>query len=424
MIIVAGAMAATMLVPSAIGAQDTGCTAQRDGDTVTLTWADNGGIHIVRRNGSWLASPGSGVDTYVDTNAPADATYLIRTWLDTESTDTDCVEGEPPPPDPPPPPPDPPPPAEVERVIHISIDGLRSDHVTATLMPELTTLITQSAATLNARTDADSTQTLPMHASQFTSRPVNGPSGHLVDFNNDNGSTIHAAAGTYVASAFDVVHDNGGFTLLYAGKSKFDFLDRSWNQVNGAPDVTGIDDGRDKIDDYRQGSPGALVQPLIDVLATTPDFEFGFFHIRTPDEIGHISGWASPEYEQAVTDADTILGTIVDAIEADPDLATTTAIIVTSDHGGPTDEFLHYDPTITENYTVPFVVWVPGTTTGTDLYALNSANRVDPGSSQPSRTDPDQPIRTSEVGNLALALLGYASIPGSVENGGQDLRLD
>ncbi len=110
LIIVAGAMAATMLVPSAIGAQDTGCTAQRDGDTVTLTWADNGGIHIVRRNGSWLASPGSGVDTYLDTNAPADATYLIRTWLDTESTDTDCVEGEPPPPDPPPPPPDPPPP--------------------------------------------------------------------------------------------------------------------------------------------------------------------------------------------------------------------------------------------------------------------------------------------------------------------------
>lgn len=125
-----------------------------------------------------------------------------------------------------------------------------------------------------------------------------------------------------------------------------------------------------------------------------------------------------------MTDADTILGTIVDAIEADPDLATTTAIIVTSDHGGPTAEFLHYDPTITENYTVPFIVWVPGTTTGTDLYALNSANRADPGSSQPSRTDPDQPIRTSEVGNLALALLGYASIPGSVENGGQDLRVD
>ena len=50
-----------------------------------------------------------------------------------------------------------------------------------------------------------------------------------------------------MASIFDVVHDHGGSTALYATKHKFQFYVRSWN-VHGAPDRVGSDDGRAKID--------------------------------------------------------------------------------------------------------------------------------------------------------------------------------
>ena len=381
---------------------------------MTLTWSDDGGVHVVRRNGRWLATPGAGTDTFVDSTAPAGASYVIRTWVDGSRTDRSCVEGEPPPP----------PTADVERVIHIGIDGLRSDHVTPAAMPALTALIGQSSSTLNARTDADRTQTLPMHASQYTSRPVLGPWGHQVSFNTDNGSTIHQAAGAYVTSVFDVVHDNGGRTAVYAGKSKFDFYDRSWNAANGAPDTTGIDNGRDKIDVYRQGAPSSLLTPFLAELQTATDLEYVFFHIRTPDEVGHRSGWASTAYVQGTTDADGILASVVDFVQADADLATTTAILVTSDHGGPTNGFLHADWTLEKNYTVPFVVWVPGRTGGADLYDLNADDRTDPGTGQPPPGDPNRPIRTSETANLVLDLLGYPAIAGSTENAAQDLDFD
>ncbi len=198
---------------------------------MTLQWLDEGGKHVLRRNDRWLATPGSGTSSYVDESSPAGATYVVRTWLGSQSADRSCIEQAPPPP----------PPGDriADRVIHVSIDGLRADHVTPELMPNLTRLMAEGASTLNARTDPAYTQTLPNHHSQFTGRSVYGVAGHQVDFNNDLNTTVHDEAGTYVASVFDVVHDHGGSTLLYAGKSKFDMIDRNWNDLNGAPDLVG-----------------------------------------------------------------------------------------------------------------------------------------------------------------------------------------
>ena len=68
----------------------TGCSATRSGNTVTLDWVDDGGRHVIRRNGSWLRTVGSNVDTYTDQNAPAGATYLIRTRRNGTLVDTPC----------------------------------------------------------------------------------------------------------------------------------------------------------------------------------------------------------------------------------------------------------------------------------------------------------------------------------------------
>ena len=68
--------------------------------------------------------------------------------------------------------------AEVDYVIHISIDGLRSDVlqnlVTASpaTYPNFTRLINESAHTFNARADLTITETIPNHLSMVTGRPV------------------------------------------------------------------------------------------------------------------------------------------------------------------------------------------------------------------------------------------------------------
>ena len=57
-----------------------GCVSTRVGDDNVVTWTDDGGLHVMRRDGSWLATPGEGVDTFVDVGGPAGASYELRTW--------------------------------------------------------------------------------------------------------------------------------------------------------------------------------------------------------------------------------------------------------------------------------------------------------------------------------------------------------
>ena len=311
----------------------------------------------------------------------------------------------------------------VSRVLHISIDGLRPDHITQQLMPNLTAFLERSTHTMNARTDPAFTKTLPNHTSQLTGRPVFGGSGHGITYNEDMGRTVHTEAGEYVASVFDVVHDNGLRTAVYAGKSKFDMVDRTWNGQNGAVDTTGTNDGRDKLDFFLRDDPEDAVDPFVAELSRTSKLAYTFFHVRSPDEFGHSDTWGSAAYREGVAEADRVFGRLVNAIDGNPEWAASTAIIVVSDHGGPLGQSLHQDESLAENYTIPFIVWAPGVAAGTDLYALNSASRQEPGTSQIG-LDAVQPIRGHDVANLALDLLGLPPVPGSVANVRQDLRIN
>lgn len=310
----------------------------------------------------------------------------------------------------------------VERVIHISIDGLRSDYVTQELMPVLHGMRQEGVSTLNARNDPSFTNTLPNHTSQVTGRPVDGPDGHGVDFNDDNGETVHEQNDRYVASVYDVVHDNGLRTAAYTGKDKFEVHRRSWNSENGAQDLTGEDDGRGKIDTYLQDSPDDAAEAFLEELDDHEDLAYTFFHIRYPDSAGHGSEWGSSEYSDAVEESDDVLGTIMAAVRSNPDWSDTTAVIVTADHGGPIGDDSHYDHELEGNYTIPFVVWAPEAKAGGDLYSLNPTSRRNPGTAEVGLSG-TQPVRGHEVGNLALDLLGLTPIPGSVFNADFDLAL-
>ena len=311
----------------------------------------------------------------------------------------------------------------IERVLHISVDGLRSDHVTAALMPSLHDLVAEGVSTLNARTAYALTQTLPNHSSQFTGRPIAGANGHGLVNNVDLGRTMHQVAGEYVSSIFDVVHDHGLATAMFVGKDKFLFHDRSWDTDHGAPDLVGADNGTDKIDLFVHGDSTQLVDDTLAAMGPGLDAAFTFFHIRQPDGAGHGHGWLSAEYEAAVQEADDLVGQLVAGIEADPELAQSTAIIVTADHGGPDVGTLHADQSNPDNYIVPFIVWAPGVPAGADLYALNPSTLADPGLGRVNNSANPQPLRTGYMANVALSLLDLPSVPGSTHNFDQTIDL-
>ena len=71
--------------------EDQTCTAAVNGASVDLVWDAVAGVndYFVRRNGSWIASPGD-VTSYTDTPPPGTHTYEIRTYLDGVVWDTLC----------------------------------------------------------------------------------------------------------------------------------------------------------------------------------------------------------------------------------------------------------------------------------------------------------------------------------------------
>lgn len=329
-------------------------------------------------------------------------------------------------------------PAPLERdfdtVLLISVDGLRSDALIAVpnSLPAFDRL-RSGRSTLNARTDPDRTITLPNHTSMLTGRFVEGDAGHRWIRNDDvlDGATIHGVHGAYVVSAFDVAHDRGAWTGIFAGKPKFHLYDDSYDGERGALDVHPPDDGRDKIDAYfMDPNPTRLTDALIPELtrADAAKKRFVLVHYAIPDLTGHAKGWdvgrGSP-YLKAVGDVDAALGRVLDAIEQDERLREHTAIVLTSDHGGGAPYRHHDQAHMWVDYVIPFLVWTHGEANRApeDLYAANTATRADPGIGRPRPSDGTlPPVRNGDAGNLCLDLLGFPPIPGSTVNAAQDLR--
>lgn len=310
-------------------------------------------------------------------------------------------------------------------VVAVSVDGMGSSYMQALIdagqLPHFRQLQEEGAFTTNARTDYDVTVTLPNHVSMATSRRIRGPGGHNWTSNTDPaaGMTIHSNRGAYVASVFDVAHDSGKRTGLWATKTKFALFNVSYDARNGAPDVTGADNGRRKLDVFvhRKSSP-ELTGDFVSAMRAQP-CHFAFVHFTETDSAGHTAGWGSDAYNAALVTIDGCLGRIMDLIATDAALKGRTALIVTADHGG--KDRGHSDATLPLDYTVPFFVWGTGIAPG-DLYAWNKGTRQSPGTGRPEYGAQPQPIRNGDVGNLALSLLGLAPIPGSHIGAGQDLR--
>lgn len=297
----------------------------------------------------------------------------------------------------------------IDSVLAISIDGLNPDALDklgSDGAPNLHAFMEAGASTLNARTEHELTITLPNHTGMVTGRRINARrGGHGVTWNDDRRRprTVQEAARGPVASVWSVVHGAGGSTALFASKTKFSLWKRSW--------PAGIDRMRIQLDNPRLTS--SVKRDLRDA-----EREFRFVHLSLPDNVGHERGFMSRAYLGAVRQVDGLVGQIVDAVEDDPDLADSTAIILTSDHGGRGAD--HSDATEEDNYRVAFMVRGPGILPGTDLYDLNPDYR-DPGDRRTSYRQSAQPVRNGDLANLALDLLDLDPVPGSEHDADLDL---
>jgi hypothetical protein len=284
------------------------------------------------------------------------------------------------------------------RVLAISVDGLNLaalGRLGKDRTPVLHRLLAEGASTRDARTERELTLTLPNHTGMVTGRRIDASrGGHGVTWNDHRPrTTVQRAAGHGVASVFSVVHTAGGESAVFTGKEKFTIFDRSWPA--GVDDLTYDED------------PLALVKAARRDLRRE-DRALTFFHLATPDVVGHDEGFMTPAYLEAVARTDRLLGMLVRAIEADEELRREVVVVLTADHGGQGRD--HFDETRYANYRVPFLVWGPGIEHA-GLYAINPDRRA-PGRSRTSYAGA-QPVRNGDLANVVTGLLGLDPVPGS-----------
>src|SRR4051794_1401863 len=166
--------------------------------------------------------------------------------------------------------------AQVDRVLVISIDGLRPDVLLRGNTPTLHKLIDTGAFSLWAQTIPVAI-TLPSHVSMLTGVV---PEKHGINFNDERATT--QAIYPNAVTLFEAAHNAGYTTALISGKAKFEVLAKpgtvDWLSVPSDPKVTDAD-----VADHA-GAVLRLHKPKV-----------MFIHFPGVDTAGHSKGWASPE---------------------------------------------------------------------------------------------------------------------------------
>ena len=310
-----------------------------------------------------------------------------------------------------------------QDVLIISIDGLRSDALTAIkpeLIPHFQRLL-EGAHTLNARTDPDFTITMPNHIGMVTSRTSKGPGGHGWSSNDPKeGDHVEEHLGAEVDNAFRQARQAGVGAAVFATKKKFRLFDWTWNDDENDPVIAPF------VMQHKETEP--VLEQLHSYLVEHKDQpDLIFVHIHDMDTRGHADGWNMTKdspYLQTLAAVDAKLGELLAVIDAQPELAASTAIVLTADHGGGVPYLNHHGQGLQwVNYMIPFVVWTSDGQARGDLYALNPNGRQDPSFQAPGLEAWPPPVRNLDAGNLALGLLGLDPIPGSNVNAGQELAV-
>jgi predicted AlkP superfamily pyrophosphatase or phosphodiesterase len=232
----------------------------------------------------------------------------------------------------------------IQRVLIISIDGLRPDLALRADTPNLHAMLNDGSFTFWARTTAESV-TLPSHTSMLTGVT---PVRHGIQWNSDL-PLIHPVYPAY-PTLFELAKTAGYSTAMAAGKSKFINLAKP-----GTIDWCFIPDSE------KTGDSDVTDQAI--TMLKDPQPQVLFVHLPNVDTVGHAIGWATPEQLAAIHDADACVGRILYELD-DLKLHASTMIILTADHGGAGRLHGPDDP---RSRHIPWLVTGPGIRKNLDL---------------------------------------------------------
>lgn len=195
----------------------------------------------------------------------------------------------------------------MNKVILISIDGLRPDGLLACGNPYVDVLLRECAHCLGGKTVFPSV-TLPCHMSMFHSVP---PERHGILTN------LYMPQVRPVPGIFETVSAAGGRCAFFY----------NWDELRDIARPGSL-----AYSFYRKMEPGVdsdrcLTRQALDCIReTAPDFLF--LYLGQTDEEGHSQGWMSPAYLRCVSDAISCVRQVIESCGEDY------SVIITADHGG------------------------------------------------------------------------------------------
>ncbi|MBN1964425.1 MAG: alkaline phosphatase family protein, partial [Anaerolineae bacterium] len=221
------------------------------------------------------------------------------------------------------------------HVILVVFDGCRPDGLAQAHTPTLDTLWQTGTYTWTARSVAPS-YTLPTHTSMF--RGVS-PRAHGV-----NGNTFQASASAF-PSIFDLAHQAGLHTAMFY----------SWEELRDLAAPGSLNLSYFRAIRFTEDTDQVIAGVAASYLVTEqPHLAFVYFHAT--DTIGHVSGWMSPPYLEAIEDMDRALGILVAALDQSG-LRERFTLLVLADHGGHAHE---HGTDQDDDLTIPWLINGPG----------------------------------------------------------------
>jgi predicted AlkP superfamily pyrophosphatase or phosphodiesterase len=220
-------------------------------------------------------------------------------------------------------------------VVLVSIDGMRPDGLLASETPVIDRLIERGAATMAAKTVMPCC-TLPCHTSMH--RGVD-PTRHGITSNS-----FHPLVRP-VPSVFD---------LASAAGLKCGFF-YNWGPLRDLCDPESVAVSVYLRDAHRAEGDDRVAEAAAHYIA---ELDLAFLYLGWTDECGHMHGWMSKPYLEAIGNADRCVGKVLNA-------ARETTVLLLSDHGG--HERTHGTDRA-EDMTIPWVLSGPGAASGVTIH--------------------------------------------------------